>query len=134
MTTLRELASESIGKITRRSLEPQIEQADQALASSERVLAVAPGHDGGAGILVVATDRRVLISRGAPFTTPELVDVLRAGLVRATAVADASEWRLDLDHLDGRSSVGGMFDRDAQRLAALLSPAAPEPTDPAAED
>jgi hypothetical protein len=121
MSTLRELTSESIGKITRRTLEPQIDQVDRALTSGERVLAVAPGHDDGAGLLVVVSDRRVLVSRGAPFAKPELVAITRGDLLSATADADGGDWRLDLAHADGRTSVPGMFDRDAQRLAGLLS-------------
>lgn len=120
MSTLRELASESIGKITRRTLEPQIDQIDRAVGPGERVIALAPGSDDAAGALVVVTDRRVLVSRGAPFSKPDLVDLPRADLLQASAVADGGAWRIDLDLTDGRMSIGGMVDRDAQRLAALL--------------
>lgn len=126
MSTLRELAAESIGKITRRSLEPQLGQIDAVLAPRERPIALAPGRDDGAGVVVVVTDQRVLISRGAPFARPELLDFPRATLRAVAAAADGAEWRLELDHDEGRTSIGGMFDRDAQRLAALL--AVPHPT------
>ncbi len=122
MSTLRELAAESIGKITRRSLEPQLGQIDAVLTPRERPIALAPGRDDGAGVVVVVTDQRVLISRGAPFARPELLDLPRATLraAAAAAAADGAEWHLELDHDRGRTSIGGMFDRDAQRLAALL--------------
>ena len=121
MSTLRDLASESIGKITRRSLEPQIEQVDRVIGPAERALAIAPGRDDGVGVLVVVTDRRVLVSRGAPFSKPDLVDLPRADLRQTCAAADGREWRLDLDLGDSQMSIRGMFDRDAQRLAALLA-------------
>ena len=121
MSTLRELAAESIGRITRRGLEPQIAQIDGALERRERVIAVAPGHDGSTGIVVAVTDGRILVSRGAPFAEPALEQLARASTPSATAEAQGPTWTLRVEHAGGPITVAGMFDRDAQRLAALLS-------------
>ena len=121
MSTLRELAAESIGRITRRGLEPQIAQIDEALAVGEKVVAVAPGHEGGSGVVVVLTDRRLLASRGAPFAKPALQALALDQVVAVSAAADGATWSLSAEHGGGPTVVGGMFDRDAQRFAALLS-------------
>lgn len=122
VSTLRELAAESIGRITRRGLEPQIAQIDAALRPSERAIAVAPGHVGAAGTLVVVTNDRLLISAGAPFTKPTLAAYPLGEVASATAGADGSGWALRLECGGARTTVTGMFDRDALRIAALASP------------
>lgn len=121
MSTVRELAAESIGRITRRGLEPQLAQAEQALGPRERVVAVAHGQDGPRTVLLVVTDGRVLLSSGAPFAQPELVAFPRAELTGATAAAEAGDWRLVLERGGGTVAISGMFDRDAQRLAGVLT-------------
>ncbi len=121
MSTVRELAAESIGRITRRGLEPQLAQIDAALEPRERVIAVAPGHDGPAGVVIVVTDRHVLLSRGAPFTRPELASIVRSDITSATAHDVDGAWSLQLEHHGTVTTVPGMFDRDAQRLAGLLT-------------
>lgn len=121
MPTLRELAAESIGRITRRGLEPQIAQIDDALQPAERALAVVPGKAGSAGVIVVVTDRRLLSSSGAPFTQPTLGAIDLTDVATASAAAEGDAWALTVAHAGGQLTVAGMFDRDAQRLAALLS-------------
>ena len=121
MSTLRELAAESIGRITRRGLEPQIAQIEGALESGERAVAVAPGRDGTAGVVVVLTDQRLLISSGAPFAQPELVAHPLADIASASAAEGDDAWTLHVEHLQGETTVAGMFDRDAQRFAVLLT-------------
>lgn len=123
MSTLRELAAESIGRITRRGLEPQIAQIDAGLLPGEQPSAIAPGHDGLAGVVVVVTDARLLLSSGAPFTKPTLTAFELSELRGATATADGETWELRFEHSHGETRVTGMFDRDAQRIAALLQAA-----------
>lgn len=118
---MRELAAESIGRITRRGLEPQLAQVEAALDPDEHTVAVAPGRDGTAGVVVALTDRRLLISVGAPFTQPALQVIARSDIASATADAGDGAWALRVDHAQDRLTVPEMFDRDAQRLAALLS-------------
>ena len=118
---MRELAAESIGSITRRGLEPQIAQIEAALLAGEEVGAVAPGHDGPAGVVVVVAEQRLLLSSGAPLTQPTLTSLLLADLQSATAVPHGDAWALQVEHPQGDTLVTGMFDRDAQRFAALLS-------------
>ena len=124
MPTLRELAAESIGRITRRGLEPQIAQIEAGLLPREQPRAVAPGHDGPAGVVVAVTGERLLVSSGAPFTTPALTALALAELQGATAEAEGDAWALQITHPHGDITVTGMFDRDAQRIAALLQVAA----------
>lgn len=124
MATLRELTAESIGRITRRALEPQIAVVEGSLAPKELVQAVAPGQRGSAGQLVVITDRRLLIAAGEPFARPSLTAVALEDVSRADASADGDAWQLRVEHLGGEAIIGGMFDRDARRLAGLLTPGA----------
>lgn len=120
MPTLRELAAESIGRITRRGLEPQIAQIGDALAADEQVLAVVPGKDGTGGVVVVVSDRRLLWSAGAAFAKPALDAINVADVQSADAGPEGDVWALHVRHAGGQLTVGGMFDRDAQRVAALL--------------
>jgi hypothetical protein len=121
VSTLRELTAESIGRITRRTLEPQIAQIEAALRSGERPLAVAPGGDSTAGVVVALTDERLLVSTGAPFAKPALDAYPLAEITGASAAAGDDAWTLHVDHASGAAVVAGMFDRDAQRFAVLLS-------------
>ena len=121
MPTLRELAAESIGRITRRTLEPQLAQIEERLSEGEQVVAVAPGHDGPAGVVVVITDARVLLSAGAPFAKPVLQVLHRDDLNSAVASAEGKTWALTVTHPGGEAVTTGMFDRDAQRFAGLLA-------------
>lgn len=122
MSTLRELTAESIGRITRRGLELQIAQTDEALHAGEKVVAVAPGSEGSTGLLVTLTDRRLLLSAAAPFARPTLREVAVARITSATAAAEGATWTLRVEPAGEEAMVvAGMFDRDAQRIAALLS-------------
>lgn len=121
MATLRELTAESIGRITRRGLESQIAQVERALTPRERPVAVAPGHSATAGVLVVLTDLHLILSAAAPFARPSLTSIPLADVTAAAAAADGDTWTLSVDHVHGQTAVTGMFDRDAQRFAALLT-------------
>jgi hypothetical protein len=121
MSTLRELTAESIGRITRRGLEPQIALVEASLAPKELVRAVAPGQHGSAGQLVVISDRRLLIAVGEPFARPELSAVALDDVRAAEAASVGELWQLRIHHLGGEAIVDGMFDRDARRLATVLS-------------
>lgn len=122
MSTLRELTAESIGRITRRGLESQIALTDAALQPGEGVVAVAPGHDGPAAVLVTLTAGRLLLAKAEPFAKPSLDAHALADLTGAAAAAGAdATWSLTIEGPDGAATVTGMFDRDAQRIAALIA-------------
>lgn len=123
MVTLRELAAESIGRITRKTLEPQLAQLETALGANERPVAVAPGQDQAAGVAIMITDHRVLISRGAPFARPELSKHDLGDIASASATAEDGEstWALAIAWSGGSTILTGMFDRDAQRIEGLLA-------------
>src|ERR1700712_3020108 len=122
MATVHELAAESIGRVTRRGLEPQLEQAERALEPRERPLVLAHGHEGRLLALIVVTDRRVLLASAAPFAPPELESVARDQLGAVTAVATDAGWILDLPFVAGSRTITGMADRDAGRIASALAP------------
>jgi hypothetical protein len=121
VSTLRELAAESIGRITRRGLESQLAHIEAALTAAERVLAVAPGRAGTAGIVVVITADRLLISSGEPFAQPSLETLARDAITSVSAAQHDDAWALHVDTADRATTVNGMFDRDAQRFAVLLA-------------
>jgi len=73
VTTVHELAAESIGRVTRAGLEAQLDQAERALEPGERPFAVAHGRERELNTLVVVTDRRVLLSSAAPKRAPAAV-------------------------------------------------------------
>lgn len=120
MVTLRELAAESFGRITRKALEPQLAQLTEAITGHERPVAVAPGRDQASGVAVAVTDQRLLISRGAPFAHPQLMAFALDEVAGAEAFADGEAWALRIECPHGPTTIHDMFDRDAQRIAALL--------------
>lgn len=123
MPTLRELAAESIGRITRRGLDLQIAQVEAAIEQGEQPIAIAPGRDRAAGVVVVLTSDRLLVSAGAPFTAPTLAAYPREAITAAAATPGDDAWTLTIEHDGELVEVFGMFDRDAQRFAAELQPA-----------
>ncbi|MDO9352546.1 MAG: hypothetical protein Q7T55_02560 [Solirubrobacteraceae bacterium] len=121
MPTVRELAAESIGRITRRGLEPQIAQLEAALDRGELPIAMAPGRDGAVGVVVLITRDRLLVSAGAPFTQPALATYLRDAVVSAAAAPGEDAWTLSVEFAAATTEIHGMFDRDAQRFAGFLT-------------